>query len=30
MEKFRAVIKHYYLKKWAAPQIKTELDEVYA
>ena len=31
MEKneFRAVIKHFYLKKWMAAQIKTELDEVH-
>jgi len=29
MEKneFRAVIKHFYLKKWTAAQIKTELNE---
>lgn len=26
---FRAVIKHFYLKKWTAAQIKAELDEVH-
>jgi len=26
--KFRAVIKHFYLKKWTAAQIKAELNEV--
>ena len=31
MEKneFRAVIKHFYLKKWTAAQIKIELDDVH-
>ena len=31
MEKneFRAVIKHFYLKKWTAAQIKAELNEVH-
>jgi len=31
MEKneFRAVIKHFYLKKWTATQIKAELNEVH-
>ena len=28
-EDFRAVIKHFYLKKWTAAQIKAELDEVH-
>ena len=28
-EEFRAVIKHFYLKKWVAAQIKAELDEVH-
>lgn len=28
-QKFRAVIKHFYLKTSTAAQIKTELDEVY-
>ena len=28
-EEFRAVIKHFYLKKWTAAQIKAELDEVH-
>jgi len=31
MEKneFRAVIKHFYLKKWTAAQIKAELNEIH-
>jgi len=28
-DEFRAVIKHFYLKKWTAAQIKAELDEVH-
>ena len=28
-EKFRAVIEHFYLKKWKAAQTKVELDEVH-
>jgi len=27
--KFRAVIKHFYLKKWTVAQIKAELNEVH-
>ena len=30
VEEFRAVIKHFYLKKWTAAQIKAELGEVTA
>ena len=29
VEEFRAVIKHFYLKKWTAAQIEAELDEVH-
>ena len=28
-EEFRAVIKHFYLKKWTAAQIKAEFDTVH-
>jgi len=28
-DEFRTVIKHFYLKKWTAAQIKAELDEVH-
>ena len=28
-EEFRAVVKHYYLKKWTVEQIKAELDKVH-
>jgi len=28
-DKFRVVIKHFYLKKWTVAQIKAELDEVH-
>jgi len=28
-DEFRAVIKHFYLKKWTAAQIEAELDEVH-
>lgn len=28
-EEFRAVIKHFYFKKWTAAQIKAELNEVH-
>ena len=28
-EEFRAVIKHFHLKKWTVVQIKAELDEVH-
>jgi len=28
-DEFHAVIKHFYLKKWTAAQIKAELDEVH-
>ena len=28
-EEFRAVIKHFYLKKWTTAQIKAKLDEVH-
>jgi len=28
-DKFRAVVKYFYLKKWTAVQIKTELDKVH-
>ena len=29
-KEFRAVIKHFYLKKWRAAKIKAELNEVHA
>ena len=29
MEEFRAVVKHFYLKKWTVAQIKVELGEVH-
>jgi len=28
-DEFHAVIKHFYLKKWTAAQIRAELDEVH-